>query len=120
MKTREELKNERVSALTELGFYFDKLIRDGNFNEPKALDMSEALHRIEKELYETLKVNKENSDLVCPSCKKPVENNSKFCNNCGFNIEEYKNRVVASCNFCGCEIEENANYCIVCGKKIDN
>lgn len=120
MKTREELRNERVSAVLELGFYFDKLIRDGLFNDPKAVELSEELHKVEKELYAIEKANQENKDALCPSCKKPLDNSSKFCINCGFNIEEYQNRIVDSCDFCGFEIEEGTNYCVVCGKKTKN
>lgn len=37
--------------------------------------------------------NNDQSQIVCPSCKKPVSSDTKFCRVCGFDIGEYNQRL---------------------------
>ena len=78
-------------------------------------------------------------DLQCSSCKVMLKKGSKFCNNCGANVEDALcpncNEAYEAgskfCNKCGhllapksCEcgtvLDKNASFCKNCGKKVDS
>ena len=48
---------------------------------------------------------------VCPSCKAPVAQGAKFCNNCG-------QKLVATCPNCNAEVTPGAKFCNNCGQKL--
>lgn len=62
--------------------------------------------------------------MQCPKCKEEISDNSKFCSNCGTNIEEYLEKLeeenYIKCPNCGKKIEKDAKFCKYCGKKILN
>lgn len=62
--------------------------------------------------------------MQCPKCKQEVSDNSKFCSNCGTNIEEYLEKLeeekYIKCPNCDKNIEKDAKFCKYCGKKILN
>lgn len=62
--------------------------------------------------------------MQCPKCKEEISDNSKFCSNCGTNIEEYleklENEKYIKCPNCDKKIEKDAKFCKYCGKKILN
>ena len=52
---------------------------------------------------------------TCPKCNSQIEDNAKFCNQCGAPIIEAVN-----CSHCGASIPQDALFCPVCGNKIKN
>ena len=52
---------------------------------------------------------------TCPKCNSQIEDNAKFCNQCGTPIIE---NVI--CPQCGANIPQDALFCPVCGCKIKN
>ncbi|HQP32241.1 MAG TPA: zinc ribbon domain-containing protein [Deltaproteobacteria bacterium] len=49
---------------------------------------------------------------TCPSCNSPLENNAKFCTECGAKI-----KAEAHCTQCGAKLAPNAKFCGECGAK---
>lgn len=65
------------------------------------------------------------SDLktLCPKCNSIINENDKFCTNCGEEIIEEKEVVEKTekkdiyCSNCNTLLDENSNFCTNCGKK---
>ncbi len=57
--------------------------------------------------------------MQCPKCKEEISDNSKFCSNCGTNIEEYLEKLEEEkyiiCPNCDKKIEKDAKFCKYCG-----
>lgn len=53
----------------------------------------------------------------CPNCQNQVNDTSKFCNKCGFNIKEYEDNATMFCEECGAKIPKNSVFCSECGFK---
>ena len=49
---------------------------------------------------------------TCPQCNAPLQNNAKFCPECGAKIDPKKH-----CTECGAELAPNAKFCAECGHK---
>jgi hypothetical protein len=49
---------------------------------------------------------------TCPQCNAPLQNNAKFCPECGAKIDPKKH-----CTQCGAELAPNAKFCAECGHK---
>ena len=49
---------------------------------------------------------------TCPQCNAPLQNNAKFCPECGAQINLKKH-----CTKCGAELAPNAKFCAECGHK---
>jgi hypothetical protein len=49
---------------------------------------------------------------TCPQCNAPLQNNAKFCPECGAKIDPKKH-----CTECGAELAANAKFCAECGHK---
>lgn len=56
----------------------------------------------------TTQADSEQSVVVCPVCKNPISKGSKFCNNCGANLQSL-------CSKCGYNNQEGAKFCSNCG-----
>jgi hypothetical protein len=48
----------------------------------------------------------------CPQCEAALPANTKFCPNCGANVQEKKN-----CSGCNAQLEPNTKFCPECGAK---
>lgn len=49
----------------------------------------------------------------CPQCNAPLQNNAKFCPECGAKIDLKKH-----CTECGAELAPNAKFCAECGHQV--
>ena len=52
--------------------------------------------------------------MKCPKCNAEIDNDAKFCPECGSKIEK-----VVFCANCGTKLEEGATFCSNCGEKIE-
>ena len=53
---------------------------------------------------------------TCPGCNSSIPQNTKFCPECGLNVEEAN---VVVCVSCGDELPEGAKFCLNCGTKVE-
>jgi hypothetical protein len=51
---------------------------------------------------------------TCPSCKRPVETDDKFCEACGTPVPD-----LSACSICGTQFVVPVNYCEVCGAPVN-
>lgn len=62
--------------------------------------------------------------LICLTCKAEIEENMKFCPNCGANVEELKKAEKAQetnrCLKCGKEVPTGTKFCPSCGTNLEN
>jgi len=56
-------------------------------------------------------------NIICKSCKVPIELEDKFCGTCGNAIE--KEPTEKLCIKCGLKFEEDANFCVGCGNAVE-
>ena len=56
---------------------------------------------------------------VCPKCNADVENESRFCNKCGWDFEMSKS-LIKYCPNCGIKLADDAKYCPDCGCDLEN
>ncbi len=80
--------------------------------------------RTVEEIWSKSKVAEEDRDMLkekswrdgvratCPECNAPLQNNAKFCPECGAKISAKKH-----CAECGAELAPNAKFCAECGHK---
>ena len=53
--------------------------------------------------------------MECSNCGAEIEDDSKFCEECGAKVE-----IVKKCPKCGNENPANAKFCVECGESLDN
>ncbi|MEM1995518.1 MAG: zinc-ribbon domain-containing protein, partial [Thermoplasmatales archaeon] len=51
----------------------------------------------------------------CPKCQSDVDENAKFCPNCGYDLMSTE---TIKCPYCGKEIPKSSKFCPECGKAI--
>jgi len=56
--------------------------------------------------------------MICPKCGSENADGSKFCMNCGENLENIQDNSVKYCPYCGTQVEENDIFCPSCGAKL--
>jgi len=55
--------------------------------------------------------------MLCPKCRREIEEDAKFCGYCGYEfVEEKDNATITTtlCPNCGAELEENNTFCPNC------
>jgi predicted amidophosphoribosyltransferase len=53
-------------------------------------------------------------NVPCPKCHAPISVDARFCPNCGHQLV-----VVNRCHACNKNLPPEANYCMVCGTKVE-
>lgn len=53
----------------------------------------------------------------CPKCKAVIAVNERFCNHCGYDTKQQKNKTNIFCSSCGAKLDEKTKFCPECGKK---
>ena len=53
--------------------------------------------------------------MFCRNCGVRLDDGTKFCNQCGTNVEDNEGSKKMFCYNCGKELPENANFCHDCG-----
>lgn len=66
--------------------------------------------------------NNEEYEYYCTVCRQDVDENDKFCRNCGAEISKIVNeddeQTIDRCEACGTENPSNYKFCKNCGSKI--
>lgn len=50
---------------------------------------------------------------ICPRCGSNVPTSSKFCNNCGYNLNK-----IITCPYCGSKLSASSQFCSNCGNHL--
>lgn len=122
----ENLKKERRAKLIfSIGEFTYSKIRKGEVTINGIEEFLEEIKDIDKSLYNDLKISKPEIDIgkeiIC-ECGTSLAPGSKFCVDCGSNIEEQikrKSSEFVNCNSCGEKIVSTSKFCNCCGFKID-
>ena len=113
-KLREELGNKFV----ELSQKTQEKIRKGEIQDDSLQILVNDISLLEKRLYDIQGKNiPSKEEMKCPSCGQAYEEGTVFCGNCGTNIKEFYEQVVANCKTCNGIINEKDNFCGICGSK---
>lgn len=59
----------------------------------------------------------EKTELKCKQCGAELENNSRFCNQCGEPVADEMETIV-TCPVCGTKLTINSKFCNACGTKL--
>lgn len=54
-------------------------------------------------------------DIICDACGEHVDNDAKYCNNCGKELQ-----LTLMCDSCGSELDSSDNFCPDCGSEVQN
>lgn len=62
--------------------------------------------------------------MICQNCKAELEENEKFCGECGTPVVQPKEEVILEvqenvCSNCGVELEDNEKFCHECGTSLE-
>ena len=60
-----------------------------------------------------------NHPIYCPNCGVKLSKDSKFCQNCGYNLIKFDNNIKI-CPKCGFKLESDSTQCPNCGKTFKN
>ena len=129
-KSEREMKKidksiERLETLIrenacEIGYLFynaNKEKEDLDNTYQKWMDAIRQLEAEKKELYrEKLKLQ---GLMQCEYCNGIISYGSTFCNHCGQRLGTDDSPARKICQFCGVSNEANADFCVGCGKRID-
>lgn len=58
--------------------------------------------------------DKPEKKIICKKCGTELEDNQRFCPNCGVSITQMNENV---CDNCGSKMSKSQSYCPVCGKR---
>ena len=79
---------------------------------------SDKIHEV-KVFYKKKLIDREESGdgLICPECKKGIQQNWKFCKSCGVRLERKATKEVhmTICPRCGRQIKSSWRFCKLCG-----
>lgn len=70
-----------------------------------------------------MKITKEIQVNKCPSCDYLINQNDKFCKNCGYKLPENQETIekipeVKTCTSCGSVLKQGTKFCMQCGVKV--
>lgn len=65
-------------------------------------------------------VKKPIKQINCPFCHEKIEEDAKFCSNCGSNLTEKEDekKTTKACYNCGQELPIEAKFCAKCGERL--
>ena len=135
MKEFREIKNEILGVFTytkKTDFSFDDYLKNykGKINalilpnietEIESLFCStHTLHTQNNSIHthdmqDINNTQKENTTLKCPNCKTILQQNTKFCPECGIKIDQQKKLF---CSECGAPLNNGSKFCSECGHKV--
>lgn len=113
----EEKKQEQLYK--NLGYFYYKSCFENAEGEAKklCLEIRESQNKIAMNR-EQLKIIK--GIVKCPNCGAEVSNQSMFCNVCGGQLVQKKEKTNNLCSNCGAKIEEGYLFCTSCGSKVSD
>ncbi len=108
--------NETIlNLLLSIGLHEHKRVRLGITTDPHIVALSNKISEVEAALFlEEHNAVPDPSELWCPRCTTPFEQDAIFCTECGLNIVEYYATHV-TCGFCHQYINKTDRFCGICG-----
>lgn len=119
MSDLNEILQERANNFLKLGEFIYWKIRKGEFDANEYSDIVEEIKKLDLEIFNLKNESTpvQGSD-VCPQCKSKIDNKiSKFCSECGINIDEFYNVSTVKCVDCENIISKEDIFCGACGTK---
>ncbi len=109
-----------IDNYLELGRLTHKSYLNKNEDRDEFINISNQIVELESQIYnekrESVPAKK---DMICPNCRSDYDDETIFCANCGYNIEEfYADKL--NCEFCSTMISKNDRYCSACGGMQDS
>lgn len=123
LKGISDAQSEKARIFMDMGILLYNKIRNQLIEDSGFEEMSDALIRLDKIIYEnSLKLENnidEQYEIEC-ECGNNIDEGSRFCSKCGKMIEIECEEDKVECIYCGIEIDVNSKYCVCCGSKLNN
>lgn len=120
-KVINEAKGKKAKALMNMGIITYQKIREENICNPSFKDLCDEILGLDKIIYEYSSrinnTNKVDEEKVC-KCGAKIDEDDKFCFECGQKIELLEVERKLNCIYCEAEIDLDSNFCTCCGKRV--
>lgn len=114
----KKLREELTTKLIELGQLAHEMSRSEKNQDQHLTKISNEICLLEKQIHEASgKYVPSKEEMKCPGCLTPYGAGVVFCGNCGQNIKEFYETVIANCQTCNSIVNKDSKYCGVCGSK---
>lgn len=123
-KDINEAELEKTNIFLEMGQLLYTKIRTNKIKDVDFEEYCNKLLELDKSIYDNnIKVGelKESKlDKIC-ECGHIIDNNYKFCSECGKRVDiELNKDKTKVCILCGSDIPLDCDYCICCGNKVED
>lgn len=119
----KEAEKEKSKIFMEMGILLYQKIREQAIEDTSFEKMSDELIELDKLIYNNrLKIegtNQKDYELTC-DCGNIIDDDSKFCSQCGKMIELDEEIRTIKCLSCDSELDIDSKYCVCCGSKLNN
>lgn len=119
----KEAEKEKAKIFMEMGILLYQKIRENTIEDASFEKMSDELVELDKLIYNNrLKIegaNLQNHKSTC-DCGSIIDEDSKFCSQCGQMIEADEGIRAIKCLSCDSELDVDSKYCVCCGSKLNN
>lgn len=119
----KEAEKEKAKIFMDMGVLLYKKIREQSIEDSSFEKMCDELVILDKLIYANNKIlennEEKNHNLTC-DCGNRINEESKFCSQCGKMVDIEECIKVIECLCCGSEIDVDSKYCVCCGSKLNN
>lgn len=117
-------QDKKLNLLLDMGILTYQKLREKTIEDPSFDELCEEIFELDKIIYEnSSKIDKEDPRDISFTCEcgNVYNQGDKFCVECGNKIEiEREDIDIIECIYCDTKIDSDSNFCICCGKQVNN
>ena len=116
-KQLQDAQNKKAELLIILGQGLNSWYRSGMVKDPTVKAICNDITKLDALIGKLNGIAISNEAGVCQKCQQPLLNGSKFCPECGFEMQESSTANAKLCRTCNNTIAADSNWCPICGAK---